>query len=501
MSDDTIKDVNECLINSIREKELKLKDSEGNEYTVAKLNINNQFKTNQKEAKEMLNQNQTQSCWKKKITPILSNDHSMMLLLDRINVGFSAFVGVHLGHCLKEKDQMMTQLFLENAKGIQIVLHDDCNIIAIPDYITDKLNAMFSSNEKKELLKVFGEKAIEVDAISTIAMSLETSLNAFSHIIKSNPSLGAEVGLSHMIVGDSNIFTAVEKLTEVNKLNGSYGRFNVKKLMEAFFKAQIVLEDRLIIPKSVDYLKLMSNEKGALDGLIFEFFKSSFMHVSSHLKGLSNNPKYVSHDMYQNPFYKAMLESQERQKNIPNPLSQGQQMGIPNPLPQSMCPPQWQQMGFAPNWQQMNIQGMGRIQAPQSQQFGIPNPLPQGAYPNHVPQWQQTGFAPQGQHMGIPNPLTQDPWHNPFKDMSFVFQNPQTQGYQTEIPNPSTQDVDPNSIPQGQQEMRTPNPVFQSQQLGIPNPVPQNPNQNPPQSMYSIPGQQGKQYPEPKNPS
>ena len=437
MSDDTIKDVNECLIDSIREKELKLKDSEGNEYTVAKLNINNQ-----KEAKQM-NQNQNQSCWKTKITPILSNDHSMMLLLDRINVGFSAFVGVHLGHCLKEKDQMMTQLFLENAKGIQIVLHDDCNIIAIPDYITDKLNAMFSSNEKKELLKVFGEKAIEVDAISTIAMSLETSLNAFSHIIKSNPSLGAEVGLSHMVVGDSNIFTAVEKLIEVNKLNGSYGRFNTKKLMEAFFKAQIVLEDRLIIPKSVDYLKLMSNEKGALDSLIFEFFKSSFMHVSSHLKGLSNNPKYVSHDMYQNPFYKAMLESQERQKNIPNPLSQGQQMGIPNPLPQSMCPPQWQQMGFAPNWQQMNIQGMGRIQAPQSQQFGIPNPVPQ---------------------------------------------NPNSEGYRMEIPNPFTQDL----THQGHQEMRTPNPVFQSQQFGNPNPVPQNPIQNPPQGMYSNPDQQGK---------
>ena len=387
MSDDTIKDVNECLIDSIREKELKLKDSEGNEYTVAKLNINKQ-----KEAKQM-NQNQNQSCWKTKITPILSNDHSMMLLLDRINVGFSAFVGVHLGHCLKEKDQMMTQLFLENAKGIQIVLHDDCNIIAIPDYITDKLNAMFSSNEKKELLKVFGEKAIEVDAISTIAMSLETSLNAFSHIIKSNPSLGAEVGLSHMIVGDSNIFTAVEKLIEVNKLNGSYCRFNVKKLMEAFFKAQIVLEDRLIIPKSVDYLKLMSNEKGALDSLIFEFFKSSFMHVSSHLKDLSNNPKYMPHGMYQNQ------------------LPQGQQMGIPNPLPQSMCPPQWRQMGY-PN---PFFQG---------QQMGIPNPLPQGAYPNHVPQRQQTSFVPQSQQMGIPTPPPQNQYHNPFNDMSFVFPKP-----------------------------------------------------------------------------
>lgn len=410
--------VNEHLIlSSIRKKDLKLKDSEGNEYTVAKLNINSQFKTNQKEAKEMLNQNQTQSCWKTKITPILSNDHSMMLLLDRINVGFSTFVGTHLDRCLKEKDQMMTQLFLGNAKGIQIVLHDDCNIIAIPDYITDKLNAMFSSNEKKELLKVFGEKAIEVDVISTIAMSLETSLNAFSHIIKSNPNLGAEVGLSHMVIGDSNIFTAVEKLIQVNKLNEGCDRFNVKKLMEAFFKAQIVLEDRLIIPRSVDYLKLMSNEKGGLDSLIFEFFKSSFTHVSSHLKGLSNNPKYMSHDMYQNPFYKAMLESQERQKNIPNPLPQGQQMGIPNPLPQSMCPPQWQQMGF-------------------------PNPF----------------F--QGQQMGIPNPLPQDPCHNPFKDMSFVFQNPQTQGYQTEIPNPSTQGIDPNSVPQGQQ-------------MGISNPPPQ----------------------------
>lgn len=422
--------VNEHLyLSSIRKKDMKIKDNEGNEYTVAKLN---QPKTH-KGVKEMLNQNQTQSCWKTKITPILSNDHSMMLLLDRINVGFSAFVGIHLGRCLKEKDQMMTQLFLENAKGIQIVLHDDCNIIAIPDYITDKLNAIFSSNEKKELLKVFGEKAIEVDVISTIAMSLETSLNAFSHIIKSNPSLGAEVGLSHMIVGDSNIFTAVEKLIEVNKLNEGCGRFNVKKLMEAFFKSQIVLEDRLIIPKSVDYLKLMSDEKGALDSLIFEFFKSSFMHVSSHLKDLSNNPKYMSHGMYQNPFYKAMLESQERQMNIPNPL------------PQGMCPPQWQQMGY-PN---PFFQG---------QQMNIPNPSTQSAYPNHVPHWQQTGFVPQSQKMGIPTPPPQNQCHNPFKDMSFVFQNPQTQGYQTEIPNPSTQEqqMDVPNPPQGVDSVQTP---------------------------------------------
>lgn len=434
--------VNERLIlSSIRKKDLKLKDSEGNEYTVAKLNIENQ-QTDEKE-KEMLNQNQF--CWKTKEKFILSNDHSMMLLLDRINVGLSAFVSTNLDRCLKEKDKPLTRLILENMKGIQIVIHADCNIIAIPDYISNKLNALFGSGGKKELLEVFGEKAIEMDVVSTIAESFENSLNAFSHIIKFNSNLGAEVGLSHMVIGDSNIFTAVEKLIEIDKLNSGCSRFNAKKLIEAFFKAQIVLEDRLIIPKSVDYLKLMSDEKGALDSLIFEFFKSSFMHVSSHLKDLSNNPKYMSHGMYQNPFYKAMLESQGQQMNIPNPLPQGQKMGIPNPLPQGMCPPQWQQMGY-PN---PFFQG---------QQMNIPNPSTQNAYPNHVPHWQQMGIAPQGQHMGIPNPLTQDPCHNPFKDMSFVFQNPQTQGYQTEIPNPSTQEqqMDVPNPPQGVDSVQTP---------------------------------------------
>lgn len=403
------------ILSSIRKKDLKLKDSEGNEYTVAKLNIDNQPKTH-KEEKEMLNQNQ--SCWKTKEKFILSNDHSMMLLLDRINVGLSTFVSAHFGRCLKEKDQMMTQLFLGNVKGIQIALHDDCNIIAIPDYITDKLNTMFSSSEKKELLKVFGDKVIEVDVISTIAKSFEDSLNAFSHIIKSNPNLGAEVGLSHMVIGDSNIFTAVGKLIEIDKLNSGCNRFNAKKLIEAFFKAQIVLEDQLIIPRSVDYLKLMSDEKGALDTLIFEFFKSSFTHVSGHLKELVDSPRYKFHDMHQNPFYAMMLESQERQKGIPNPPPQGHQMGIPNPVPQGMCPPNWQQMGFAPNWQQMNIQGMGRIQ------------------------------APQGYHVGNPNP---------------VFQSPNPEGYRMEIPNPFTQDL----THQGHQSMNTPNPASQSQQLGI----------------------------------
>lgn len=440
MSDDTIKDVNECLINSIREKELKLKDSEGNEYTVAKLNINNQFKTNQKEAKQM---NQNQPRWKTKEKLILSNDDSLMHLLDCINVGFSSFVSNNLNHYLKNNDKAQVLWFLGNMKEVQNTLHDDCNVIVIPDYIAGKLNEMFYRDEKEKALEIFNGKIVDMYKVSSTMKSLETSLNAFAHIIKSNSSLGVEVGLSHMVIGDSNIFTAVEKLIGINNLNKGFSCY-VKSLMEAFFKTQNVLENQLIIPKSIDYLKLMSSENGALDGLIFEFFKSSFTHVSVHLKDLVAHPKYRFLDMHQNPFYAMMLESQERQKNIPNPLPQGQQMGIPNPLPQGMCPPQWQQMGFSNPF----FQG---------QQMGIPNPLPQGAYPNHVPHWQQMGIAPQGQHMGIPNPLTQDPCHNPFKDMSFVFQNPQTQGYQAEIPNPSTQGVNPNPSTQ-EQQMDVPNP-------------------------------------------
>ena len=423
MSDDTIKDVNECLINSIREKELKLKDSEGNEYTVAKLNINNQFKTNQKEAKQM---NQNQPCWKTKEKLVLSNDDTLMHLLDRINVGFSSFVSNNLNHYLKNNDKAQVLWFLGNMKEVQNALHDDCNVIVIPDYIAGKLNEMFYRDEKEKALEIFNGKIVDMYKVSSTMKSLETSLNAFSHIIKSNSSLGVEVGLSHMVIGDSNIFTAVEKLIGINNLNKGFSCY-VKSLMEAFFKTQNVLDNQLIIPKSIDYLKLMSSENGALDGLIFEFFKSSFTHVSVHLKDLVTHPKYRFLDMHQNPFYAMMLESQERQKNIPNPLPQGQQMGIPNPLPQG-------------------------------QKMNIPNPLPQGAYPNHVPQWQQTGFVPQSQQMGIPTPPPQNQCYNPFKDMSFVFQNPQTQGYQTEIPNPSTQEqqMDVPNPPQGVDSVQTP---------------------------------------------
>ena len=452
--------VNEHLIlSSIRKKDLKLKDSEGNEYTVAKLNINNQFKTNQKEAKQM---NQNQPCWKTKEKLVLSNDDTLMHLLDRINVGFSSFVSNNLNHYLKNEEKAQVLWFLGNMKEVQNTLHDDCNVIVIPDYIAGKLNAMFNRDEKEKALEIFNGKIVDMYKVSSAMKSLETSLNAFAHIIKSNSSLGVEVGLSHMVIGDSNIFTAVEKLIGINNLNKGFSCY-VKSLMEAFFKTQNVLENQLIIPKSIDYLKLMSSENGALDGLIFEFFKSSFTHVSVHLKDLVTHPKYRFLDMHQNPFYAMMLESQERQKNIPNPLPQGQQMGIPNPLPQGqkmgipnplpqgMCPPQWQQMGY-PN---PFFQG---------QQMNIPNPLPQGAYPNHVPQWQQTSFVPQRQQMGIPTPPPQNQYHNPFNDMSFVFQNPQTQGYQTEIPNPSTQGIDPN-------------PSSQEQQMGIP---------NPPQGMDSV---------------
>lgn len=464
MSDDTIKDVNECLIDSIREKELKLKDSEGNEYTVAKLNINNQFKTNQEKAKPM---NQNQSCWKTKEKLILSNDHSLMVFLDRINVGLSSFFSGNLNHYLKENDKAQVLWFLENMKKVQNALHDDCNVIMIFDHAASKLNAMFNDDEKEKALSIFNGNIVEMDVVPSAIESFETSLNAFSHIIKSNPNLGAEVGLSHMVIGDSNIFTAAKKLIELNSINW-VSHYYLKFLMEAFFKAQNVLEDQLIIPKSIDYLKLMSSENGALDELIFEFFKSSFTHVSIHLKDLVNHPRYKFHDMHQNPFYKMTLESQERQKNMSNPLPQGQQMGIPNPLSQSMCPPQWQQMGY-PN---PFFQG---------QQMNIPSPSTQGIDPNHVAHWLQTAITPQNPQMSIPTPPPQNQCHNPFNDMSFVFQDPVT-GYQTKVSSPSTQGIDPNSVPQKS--------------------VPQNPIQNPlSQGMYSNSGQQKKEYPKPKNPN